>query len=64
MIMISQQYKWLGIAVTLLGYATFASAAEYALSIDYRAMDKDWPLLPTVALSFQSARDINKAVGS
>ena len=63
MIMISQQYKWLGIAVTLLGYATFASAAEYALSIDYRAMDKDWPLLPTVPSSFQSARDINFSGG-
>jgi len=64
MIMISQQYKWLGIAVTLLGYATFSSAAEYTLSIDYRAMDKDWPLLPTVPSSFQSARDINFSAGA
>jgi hypothetical protein len=64
MIMISQQYKWLGIAVTLLGYATFSSAAEYALSIDYRAMDKDWPLLPAVPSSFQSARDINFSAGA
>ena len=64
MIMISQQYKWLGIAVALLGCANFSSAAEYTLSIDYRAMDKDWPLLPTVPSSFQSARDINFSAGA
>ena len=64
MIMISQQYKWLGIAVTLLGYATFSSAAEYTLSIDYRTMDESWPLLPTVPSSFQSARDINLSAGA
>ena len=64
MIMISQQYKWLGVAVTLLGYATFSSAAEYTLSIDYRVMDKDWPLLPTVPSSFQSARDLNFSTGA
>jgi hypothetical protein len=64
MIMISQQYKWLGIAVTLLGYATFSSAAEYTLSIDYRTMDESWPLLPTVPSSFQSARDLNFSAGA
>ena len=64
MIMISQQYKWVGIAVTLLGYATFSSAAEYTLSIDYRTMDESWPLLPTVPSSFQSARDINFSAGA
>ena len=64
MIMISQQYKWLGIAVALLGCANFSSAAEYTLSIDYRAMDKDWPLLPTVPSSFQSARGINFSAGA
>ena len=64
MIMISQQYKWLGIAVTLLGYATFSSAAEYTLSIDYRTMDESWPVLPTVPSSFQSARDINLSAGT
>jgi hypothetical protein len=64
MIMISQQYKWLGIAVTLLGYATFSSAAEYTLSIDYRTMDESWPVLPTVPSSFQSARDINFSAGA
>ena len=64
MIMISQQYKWVGIAVTLIGYATFSSAAEYTLSIDYRTMDESWPLLPTVPSSFQSARDINLSAGA
>jgi hypothetical protein len=64
MTMISQQYKWLGIAVTLLGYATFSSAAEYTLSIDYRTMDESWPVLPTVPSSFQSARDINFSAGA
>ena len=64
MTMISQQYKWLGIAVTLLGYATFSSAAEYTFSIDYRTMDESWPVLPTVPSSFQSARDINFSAGA
>lgn len=64
MIMISQQYKWLGVAFIFLGYATFSPAAEYTLSIDYRTMDESWPLLPTVPSSFQSARDINLSAGA
>ncbi|HIF60583.1 MAG TPA: hypothetical protein EYQ26_13995 [Rhodospirillales bacterium] len=41
-----------------------AYASDYSVLIDYRSMDKDWPLLPAVPSSFQSARDINFSAGA
>jgi len=43
--------------------AQLSQAADYKVSIDYRVIDKDWPLLPTVPSSFQSARDLNFSTG-
>ena len=64
MIMTSRRFKALGVAALLCFASHICFAAEYTLSIDYRAMDKDWPLLPTVPFSFQSARDINFSAGA
>ena len=64
MIMISQRFKALGVAALLCCASNISFAAEYTLSIDYRVMDKDWRLLPTVPSSFQSARDLNFSTGA
>ena len=60
----SQLFKALGVAALPCCASHISFAAEYTLSIDYRAMDKHWPLLPTVPSSFQSARDINFSAGA
>ena len=43
MIMISQRFKALGVAALLCCASNISFAAEYTLSIDYRAMDKIGP---------------------
>jgi hypothetical protein len=64
MIVISRLFKvfCLVIAVSVMGQ--LAQAGEYSLSAEYRGMDEGWPFLPTVPKSFQSARDLNFALGA
>lgn len=53
----SREYLMLLVLTAMVGQDAYAS--DYSVLIDYQSMDKNWPLLPAVPSSFQSARDIN-----
>ena len=44
--------------------SAISHATNYSLSVDYRAMDENWPLLPSVPASFQTASDFNYSLSA
>ena len=58
-----RQFKYYGFVSLFFFWSHLTLAADFKIATEYRAMDADWPLLPTVPASFQSASDLNVEVG-
>jgi len=63
MTMTFRQFKYYGFVALFFFWSQWTLAADYRIVAEYRRMDADWPLLPTVPASFQSASDLNVEVG-
>ena len=64
MTVISRLFKVFCLVIAVSVMVQLTQAGEYSLSVEYRGMDEDWPFLPAVPSSFQSARDLNFVVGA
>ena len=63
MTMTFRQFKYYGFVSLFFFWSHLTLAADFKIATEYRAMDTDWPLLPEVPASFQSASDLNVEVG-
>ena len=63
MTMTFRQFKYYGFVSLFFFWSHLTLAADFKIATEYRAMDTDWPLLPEVPASFQSASDLNVEAG-